>query len=82
MKKEQVHAKPLVVDPEPALAVDEGKVVAEFEEEGFEVTDERVLEVGLRVFIAQAEELNLCGAQHNSNNVKRPKMWSSAKHLS
>ena len=57
MEEQQVDAIPLVADAQPPLAADEGEVAAEFEQEGFEVADEGVLEVGLGVLVLQAEEL-------------------------
>lgn len=56
MVEQQVHAIPFVVKAQPALAADEGEVVAEFEQEGFELANEAVLQVGLGVFVAQAKE--------------------------
>jgi hypothetical protein len=37
MKKHQVDAEPFVVDPQAALAADEGKIIAEFEQERLEM---------------------------------------------
>jgi len=56
MEEDQVYSIPLIVDPQPALTRDEGEVVAEFEEEVFEVADDGVFELGLGTFIAQTEE--------------------------
>lgn len=40
MKEKQVHAIPFVINPQAALSADKGEIVAEFEQEGFEVLDE------------------------------------------
>jgi len=57
VEEDEVHAIPLAAHTEAALASDEGEVAAEFEQEGFEVADEGVFEVGLGVFVAEVEEL-------------------------
>jgi hypothetical protein len=57
VEEEQVHAIPLVVDAQPPLTADEGQVAAEFQQEGFQMPDERVLQFRLGVFVAQIEEL-------------------------
>jgi len=45
MKEEQVHAIPVVADPQPLLACHEGKIVAKFKQELFQPLDERLLQV-------------------------------------
>ena len=57
MEEEQIDAMPLVADAEAALAADETEIVAELEEEFFEVLDEGVFEFGFRVFVLEIEEL-------------------------
>ncbi len=57
VEKDEVHAIPHSSDAQAALASDEGEVATEFEQEGFEVADEGVFEVGLGVFVAEVEEL-------------------------
>ena len=57
MEEEQVHAIPVVADAQAALAADEGEVVAEFEQEAFQMADEGFFQLGLGVFILQVEEL-------------------------
>jgi hypothetical protein len=56
VEEEQIYAIPFVVDAQAALATDEGEVVAQFEEKGFEVADERVFKIALGILVAQAEE--------------------------
>jgi hypothetical protein len=56
VEEDEVHAIPRAADAEAALASDEGEVAAEFEQEGFEVADEGVFEVGFGVFVAEVEE--------------------------
>jgi hypothetical protein len=56
-KNEEVDPIPLVADPEPLLTSHEGEVASQFEEEFFELADQRCFEVVLRVFVLQLEEL-------------------------
>ena len=56
VEEEEVHAIPDIADAEAALASDEGEVAAEFEQEVFEMADERVFEVGLGVFVLEIQE--------------------------
>lgn len=56
VKEQQVYPIPFVVDSQPALASNKREVVTEFEEKGFEMTDERIFEFALRILVAEAEE--------------------------
>ena len=56
MEEHQVHPKPFVPDPQPLLSPDKRKLVAEFEQESFEMPDERVFQIAFRVFILQVEK--------------------------
>src|SRR5439155_4192275 len=56
MEKHQVHPKPLMADPQPLLPPNEGKLVAEFEQEAFEMSNQRLLQFALGIFILQAKE--------------------------
>ena len=49
MEEEPIHAIPFVVDAQAALSSDKSEIVARFEEEGLEVTDEGVLKVALGI---------------------------------
>jgi len=57
VEEEQVHAIPLVADPQPALAGDEAEFVAEFAKELLQMLDERFLEIALGIFVFEPEEL-------------------------
>ena len=56
MEEYQIDPEPLIVDPQPALAADEGEIVAEFQQEVFEVADQRLFEVAFRILIFQVEK--------------------------
>ncbi len=56
MKEKQVYPIPFVINSEATLARDEREIVAEFEQEMHEVMHERILQIGLGVFVLQAEE--------------------------
>lgn len=56
VEEEEVHAIPLATDAQAALASDEGKVAAEFEQEGFKMPDESIFKIGLGLFVFEAEE--------------------------
>lgn len=43
-------------DPQPLLSADKREFVAKFEQECFEVPDERVFQIAFRVFILQVEK--------------------------
>jgi hypothetical protein len=51
MEEHQVHSKPFMADPQPLLPPNEGKLVAEFEQEAFEMSNQRLLQFAFRVFI-------------------------------
>jgi hypothetical protein len=61
VEKEEVDAIRLVADPHAPLANDEAEVRAEFQQEGFEMPDQRRFEIALRVFVAQIEEVENLG---------------------
>jgi hypothetical protein len=61
VEEEQIHPVPGVADAESPLPADEGEVAAELEEEGLEVLDECLLDVGLRVLVLETEELEDIG---------------------
>jgi uncharacterized Rmd1/YagE family protein len=56
MEEHQVHPEPLVPDPQPLLSAYKRKFIAEFEQKGFEVPDERILQIAFRVFVLQVEK--------------------------
>ena len=56
MKKEQVHAVPIVADPKSLLAGHESKIVAKFEQEVLQTLDQRFFQFVFGVFVFQAEE--------------------------
>jgi hypothetical protein len=56
VEEHQVHPKPFVPDPQPLLSANKCKLVAEFEQECFEMPDERVFQFAFRVFILQVEK--------------------------
>jgi hypothetical protein len=45
-----------VPDPQPLLSANKRKLVAEFEQKSFEVTDERVFQFAFRVFVLEVEK--------------------------
>ncbi len=45
MEEHEINTKPGVVDTKPALAADEGKIIAQLQEEVHEVLDKRFLQV-------------------------------------
>src|SRR5262249_49680754 len=57
MEEQQVDSIPLLTDPEPALASNEGEVTSELQEEGLQMVNECLLEVILGVLVSEAEEL-------------------------
>jgi hypothetical protein len=56
MEEHQVHPKPLMADPQPFLSADKRKFVAEFQQESFKVSDERVFQIAFGVFVFEAEK--------------------------
>src|SRR5206468_1741853 len=56
VKEKKIDPIPFAADSQPALATDEGKVAAELEQEVLKVPQERLFEIGLRVFVFQAEK--------------------------
>ena len=56
VEKQQVHAKPFVADSQPLLPSDEGKLVAEFEQEGFKMANERIFQITFGVLVFQVEK--------------------------
>ena len=57
MVEDEVHAIPLVADAQAPLAADETEIAAKFQQAVLEMVDQRRFEVGLRILVAQAEEL-------------------------
>jgi len=57
MKEEKIDAVPFVADPQALLTGHKGEIVPQLEQEVFEVKNQRIFEVGFRVFILQSEEL-------------------------
>src|SRR5579863_4115485 len=57
VKEQEVHPVPFVTDPQTFLPGHEREIVAEFKQEMLKMTNQSIFEVGLRVFVAQAEEL-------------------------
>jgi hypothetical protein len=55
--EDEVHAIPLVADAQAPLAADETEIAAKFQQAVLEMVDQRRFEVGLRILVAQAEEL-------------------------
>ena len=51
VKEQQVNAIPLVADAQPPLPANEGKVVAQFQQEIFQPMDKRRFQAGFRVFV-------------------------------
>ena len=56
MEENEVDAEPFVVDAKPALAANEGKIVAQLQQEIGEMPDERLLQIRLGVFVLEVEE--------------------------
>jgi hypothetical protein len=56
MEEDEVDTEPCVVDAKPALAAQEGKIVAQLQEEVGEAVDEGLLQVRLGVFVLEVEE--------------------------
>ena len=56
MEEHQVHPKPFMADPQPFLSADKCKFVAEFQQECFEVSYERVFQIAFRVFVLETEK--------------------------
>src|SRR5262249_23300453 len=57
VKEDQVDPVPRIAHAQSSLSADEREVPAELEEEVLEVADERLLDLGLRIFVLQTEEL-------------------------
>ncbi|MGC4106205.1 MAG: hypothetical protein QM753_07595 [Thermomicrobiales bacterium] len=57
VEEEQVNTVPRVADTQAALPADEGEVAAEFEEEGLEVANEGLFQIGFRVLVLEPKEL-------------------------
>lgn len=57
VKEDQVHPIPFVTDAQPFLPADETEITPELQQEGFQVTDECLFEIRLRVFILESEKL-------------------------
>ena len=51
MEKQQVDAKPGIVEPQAALATDKGKVVAQFQQKIGQMLDQCFLEIGFRILV-------------------------------
>ena len=56
MKEQQIDAIPFVADAEAALPADESEIAAELHEKPFDMPDERFFDVGLGVFVLEAEK--------------------------
>lgn len=57
MEEDEIHAIPSATHTQAALASDKGEVAAEFEQEGFKMSNEGVFEIALRVFVFQIQKL-------------------------
>ena len=57
MEEQQIDAIPLVANSQALLPSYEREVAPQFEEEMFEVANERVFKVRLGILVAKAEEL-------------------------
>ena len=57
VEEEQIDAKPCVVQPQPALAADEGEVVAQLQQEVGQVLDEGIFQLGFGVLVLEVQEL-------------------------
>jgi len=51
MEEEQVHAVPIVPDPQPLLTRHEGEIVTKLEQEVFQALDQSLLQLVLRILI-------------------------------
>ena len=83
MKEQEINAIPFVADAQPFLAANEGEVAAEFQEEMFEVVDERVFEVGLGVFVFKAEKFENEGVfdlLFRGDDVRRDRLAAFLEH--
>jgi hypothetical protein len=56
VKEEKIDAIPFTADAQSALATNEGEVAAELEQEVLKVPQQRLFEIGLRVFVFQSEK--------------------------
>ena len=56
VKEKQIDAIPFIADPQPALARDKGEVATEFDEKTFQMPDQSVLQIGLRILVFQPEK--------------------------
>jgi hypothetical protein len=55
MEEDEIDLEPLVVDAEPPAA-DEGEIVAQLRQDGFEGADQRLLEVSLGILVLEIKE--------------------------
>jgi hypothetical protein len=56
MEKEEVNSVPFVANPQTTLTTDKSEVAPQFQKKAFQLLDEGLLQVTLRVFILQAKE--------------------------
>src|SRR5579883_3203191 len=56
MEEHQVNAKPFMADPQSLLPSDKRKFVAEFQQEGFKMSDERIFQFVLGVFVFETKK--------------------------
>ena len=72
MIQEEVYAIPLVTDADAFLSCHEGEARTQLQKETLQVTDNRVLKVGLAVLILEIEELQ---------NIRIPDFFLKAHHI-
>ena len=56
VKEQQINAEPGVIQTQPALATDEGKIVAQLRQKVGQMLDQCRFEVGFRVLVPEVEE--------------------------
>ena len=56
VKEKEIDAIPFATNPQPALTTDESEVASKFEQETFQMPQERFLKIGLGIFVFQPEE--------------------------
>ena len=72
-----------VADAQSTLTTDEREIAAELHEEGLEMIDEGLLEIGLRVLIVEAEKLEDQGVFHflvRGYRIVGPRRGTSLEH--
>ena len=63
--EKEIEIEVVGIDLEAFLAGEEGKAVAEFEQEGFDLAEDGVFEILLEVAVAEAEEVEDVGIAEN-----------------